>query len=363
MRLPVARCNRWQAVGVTTAQSHPSALPLVIRPLALACALVGLAPVPLNAGDVAAEMARAAAAFLEGLDEQQRAAATFPFEDSEREDWHFVPRRRAGLPLDAMTSRQRELAHALLASALSARGHATVRNIIVLEAVLAEIERNPVRRDDGKYYWTVFGTPGVEPWGWRCEGHHLAINLTVTGGQIVIATPHFFGANPAEVAHGPHRGLRVLGEAEDLGRSLVRSLTPAQRRVAIISEEAPYEIINLPGRAETRPQGIAWAALDAAQRELLLRLVRHYVERFRPEIAEDAMHRLEAQGLEALHFAWAGGLEPGEGHYYRVQTDWFVVEYDNTQNRANHVHTVWREFGHEFGRDVLAEHYEHAHSH
>lgn len=307
-------------------------------------------------------MAQSATALLASLNDEQRALAVFSFADAERVNWHFVPRTRQGLPLKKMSAAQRELAHALLATALSERGHATARNIISLEEVLAALENNPVRRDPENYFFSLFGTPGPEPWGWRCEGHHLAINLTIAGSNVVVTTPHFFGANPAEVRSGPRQGFRALGDEEDRGREFLRSLSAAQQRTAIISADAPGEVLNVPGRNDSKPAGIAWRELDESQRQALLALVRFYVERFRPELAADAMNHLESAGREGLHFAWAGGSERGERHYYRVQTDWFVVEYDNTQDGANHVHTVWREFGREFGADVLAEHYRTAHA-
>src|SRR5688572_25465110 len=196
------------------------------RLLAMCLALPAVAA----AHDVAADMTRAASALLSSLDAEQRKVAVFTFADAERENWHFVPRDRRGLPLKDMTPAQRELAHTLLASALSERGHTTARHIISLETVLAEIENDPARRDPEKYFFSIFGAPGPDPWGWRCEGHHLAINLTVAGGNVVIATPHFFGANPAEVRSGQRKGFRALGSDEDLGRAFVQSLRPEQRK-------------------------------------------------------------------------------------------------------------------------------------
>jgi hypothetical protein len=326
--------------------------------LLAACLLL---PVAAAAHDVAADMARAAKTLLDSLDAEQRKVAVFPFAGAERENWHFIPRDRLGLPLKQMTPAQRELAHALLASALSERGHGSARNIISLENVLAEMENNPVRRDPEKYYFSIFGAPGTDPWGWRCEGHHLSINLTIAGGNVVIATPQFFGANPAEVRSGPRTGFRALATDEDMGRAFVKGLSAEQRETAIILPDAPDDILNVPGRADSKPEGIAWEELKPAQRDALLQLVRNYIERFRPDLASDGMKQLETIGTAGLHFAWAGGLEPHDRHYYRIQSGDFVIEYDNTQNGANHVHTVWREFGREFGRDALVEHYRAAH--
>jgi hypothetical protein len=334
----------------------------VKQPIGLISFVCSLLPAIAQGHDVAAYMARAAEAFVSSLSVEQRTQVLLPFADVERENWHYIPRARRGLPFKQMTPEQRELARGLLASALSERGRATVENITSLETILAAIEHNPQRRDPENYFFSVFGTPGPEqPWGWRCEGHHISINLTIAGDNIVYTTPQFFGANPAEVRSGPRTGFRALAAEEDLGRAFVRSLTPEQRKAAVISETAPGEIINVPGREESKPMGVAWNDLDVAQRDALKKLLQLYLERFRPELATDAMQRVEKLGLGQLHFAWAGGLEPHEPHYYRIQADWFVLEYDCTQDGANHIHTVWREFGRDFGRDVLAEHYRAAH--
>jgi hypothetical protein len=325
-------------------------------------ALAALFPAALRAHDVAAAMATAAQALLNALDDTQRRQATFVFADAERENWHFIPRERRGLPLKAMNAAQRELATALLSTALSERGLATAQTIISLETVLAAIEKDPVRRDPEKYFFSIFGAPGTAPWGWRCEGHHISLNVTVAGSSVVVSTPHFFGSNPAEVRSGPMKGVRALGRDEDLGRAFVRSLDATQRPVAIIRADAPGDIFSVPGRDDTKPAGIPWSQLTSTQQTALLELVKFYVGRFRPELAADALEHLATAGQSGLHFAWAGGLEPGDAHYYRIQSDWFVIEYDNVQNGANHAHTVWREFGKEFGRDALAEHYRAAHT-
>ncbi len=312
----------------------------------------------------ALEMARAAQQFLAVLPREQQAKAQFDFTHPERENWHFVPRERQGLPFKELSPAAHHLAIALLASGLSHRGLMKATTIMSLEQVLRDLEQGsgPVR-DPTLYYLTVFGPPGpTNTWGWRVEGHHLSINVTIVQGRLVNATPSFFGSNPAEVRQGPRQGLRVLAAEEDLGFALLRSLDPAQRTVAIIQTKAPADIITGAERQITpnAPTGLAFARLHPPQQQLLRRLVEEYVHRSRPEVAAADLARIETAGWPAVHFAWAGSQEPGEGHYYRVQGPTFLLEFDNTQNRANHIHTVWRDFKGDFGRDLLREHYQDA---
>ena len=309
------------------------------------------------------EMATAASAFLDALTPEQRRYTQLDFKDQERTHWHYVPGVRKGLAFKQMSGEQRRLARALLSSGLSRSGYDKAQEIVQLETILAELEGGAgPTRDPELYYVTVFGTPGgSEPWGWRVEGHHLSVNLTSAGPSSAAQTPSFFGSNPAEVRTGPRAGLRILGAEEDLGRALVKSLRDDQRKMAVSSTSAPPDILNRPGRADTRPEGIAYAQLDESQRALLVRLIKEYLGRHRPDLAAADWARLERAGLDRIHFTWAGGMERGQGHYYRVQGGTFVLEYDNTQNQANHVHTVWRDFDHDFGADLLKEHYLESH--
>ena len=310
-----------------------------------------------------AEMLEAANAFLADLDEAKRDKATFEFKDQERANWHFIPRERKGLPLKEMTASQRPLAFALLQSALSNRGFMKSLHIMTLEQILHVMENEAAHRDPAAYYFSIFGTPSSrEAWGWRVEGHHLSLNFTVVGHAIV-STPSFFGTNPADVKEGPRKGLRVLGVEEDLGRKLVKSLTSEQREVAIVTADAPRDIINGPGRdaQPLEPVGLPATAMNEDQLSVLHKLVEEYIFRLRPELAKHDLAEIEKAGFSNLHFAWAGGLERGERHYYRVQGPTFILEYDNTQNRANHVHCVWRDYKNDFGVDLLRKHYEESH--
>lgn len=331
--------------------------------LSLSIALLLAAGVGARAHDASVEMAAAAKAWLSSLNAEQKAKATFEFAGDERTNWHFVPKARKGLPIKEMTQEQRLLAHALLATGLSHRGYTKAVSIMSLEAVLAELEKGkgPVR-DPEAYFVSIFGTPGVEPWGWRVEGHHLALNFTSAGGAAPAMTPSFFGSNPGEVKEGPRAGTRILGQEEELGRSLVKSLADDQKKKAIILTEAPKDIFNVPGRSDTKPEGIAWSDLNETQRTALMKLIQEYVGRHRPDVASEDIEKLKKAGLEKIYFAWAGGLERGEPHYYRVQGGSFVLEYDNVQNGANHVHSLWRDFDHDFGADLLGEHYKAAHT-
>lgn len=327
----------------------------------LACSL------PMAAHDIpraAAEMARAAERFLAALTDEQRAQALFAMNDAERLNWHFVPRARKGLPLKQMTPAQREAAEALLRSSLSEQGYGKATAIIQLEQILYELENQSPMRDPGNFYFSIFGQPDPKGvWGWRIEGHHLSVHFTLADGVAAAFGPSFFGANPATVQEGRRKGTRPLAAEEDLARRLVRSLTEEQKLVTIFAAQAPRDILSGAARKARplEPLGLPAAQLSPAQAELLKSLLKEYVFRHRAEIAEATLEKIEAAGPQNIHFAWAGGLEAGQGHYYRIQGPSFLIEYDNTQNNANHIHTVWRDLENDFGEDLLRKHYEEHH--
>lgn len=316
-----------------------------------------------RAHTAAEEMAEAAGNLLKALTPEQKQKAVFELKSEERDNWFFIPKERKGITLKELKPWQRPLVHGLLASGLSQRGLLKAETITSLEEVLREMESKDPRmtRDPELYYVSIFGTPGPsETWGWRFEGHHLSVNFTLAGGREIAATPSFFGSNPAEVKEGPRRGLRVLGAEEDLGRQLLKSLNDDQKKAAIIQTNAPREIITTNSR-KVQPleqAGLAAEKMDLKQREALLGLIKEYVYRHRAEVADKDLARINQAGFEKIHFAWAGGMEPGQGHYYRIQGPTFLMEYDNTQNDNNHIHSVWRDFEHDFGRDLLREHYD-----
>lgn len=315
---------------------------------------------PLRAHEVAAEMARAAGTFLAALDDGQRKLATYPLTDAERENWNFVPLTRQGVPFKRLTTDQQALGLALLRTGLSHTGQAKAQAIVALELVLKELEKDTKgRRDPTLYYLTFFGEPApAATWGWRFEGHHLSFNFTVVGGRHVFFAPSFIGSNPAEVRAGPRRGERPLAAEEDQGLALVNALDADQRREAIFAQEALKEIVTTNRKRvdPLTPAGLPAARMNPAQREQLLALVRLYLDRWRPELAAEKFAEISAAGLDRITFAWAGGLDRRKATYYRIQGPTFLIEFDNFQNQANHVHTAFREFKGDFGHDVLAEH-------
>jgi hypothetical protein len=312
------------------------------------------------------DMAAAAKTFLAALNDDQRSKASFAFDSDERDNWHFVPRERKGLTLKEMIPAQRALVFSLLNSGMSQRGFSQATTIMSLEQVLQEME-GPSRRfprDAELYHVSIFGTPDAKgTWGWRVEGHHLSVNFTVVDGKVAAGTPSFMGTNPAEIRKGPRAGLRVLAGEEDVARELVNSLNEKQKAVAVIDTKAPDDIATLDLRKvePSKPAGITLGSLSSAQRDIAVRLIRTYVERLRGEVAASDFAKIQKAGLDKVSFAWAGSLEKGQRHYYRVQGPTFLLEYDNTQNDANHVHAVWRNYAGDFGRDALAEHLKSAH--
>jgi len=286
------------------------------------------------------------------------AKAVFPFQSGERTNWNFVPMSRLGASLGEMTEGQKELTRKLLRSALSAHGYLQASTIVSLELVLREIEGSDFR-DPGRYFLSIFGKPSDrETWGWRFEGHHLSLNFVIVDGQRVTVAPSFFGSNPADSAKAG-KVTRPLAGEEDLARALVKTFTPEQSSIAVFAQEAPREIIT--GTRRTipllEPAGIGYSSLSAGQQASLRELVGVYVNRYRRELAREDLARIEKAGWTNVSFAWAGGQEKGQGHYYRVQGPAFLLEYDNTQNHANHIHTVWRDRERDFGGDLLTEHY------
>lgn len=305
-------------------------------------------------------MKAAAESFLGTLDEAGRGKASFPFQSEQRENFRFTPQVRSGLPLKEMNDLQRAAAMKLLDAVLSERGKLKAMQIITLESVLREIEQRPDVRDPEKYYVSVFGKPG-DPvaWGWKFEGHHLALNYTVVGGKEVAVTPSFYGSNPGEVREGEHKGLRVLRAEEELARALVLVLLKEGKKEVIFSDRPPAEILSAEHREAKalEPVGIAAAEMSAAQKKALFDLISEYSGRHRKDLAEADMARIAKAGIGKIRFGWAGGVRPGEAWYYRIQGPTFLMEAANTQNDANHVHATWRDFTGDFGRDLLGEHY------
>jgi len=318
-------------------------------------------------------MADTANAFLASLTPEQRERAVFKFEDEERFFWHFIPssdiprryqRPRKGLPLSEMQPHQKHLAQALLTAGLSQMGAIKATTIMSLEEVLKNLEKDTVgRRDPEKYFFSIFGTPSRDgTWGYRIEGHHLSLHFTVVKGK-AIGAPTFLGANPAEVREGPRKGLRTLAREEDLAWDLLAALTPEQKKIAIVSPKAYPDILTEASRKaalEGQPSGLPVSKMTQKQKELLNRLLDEYVDNVPEDLAKIRRDQIAKAGSK-IYFAWAGVEQRGGPHYYRIQTPSFLVEYDNTQNGANHIHSVWRDFEGDFGLDLLKQHYETSH--
>ena len=315
-------------------------------------------------GDISASPA-GARTLLSALDAKQRASASFPFDDPERTNWAYVPQQRAGMPLKSMNEAQRAAAFDMLGTGLSERGTGIARGIIELEGTLRELEGSVSNlfgpgRDPELYYLTLFiGPGGTPPWGWRFEGHHLSVNVTDLGPHGQIVAPLFMGANPARVPSGPRAGHRLLAAEEDLAFELLQMLDARQRARATISTQTFGDIVT---RADPTVRPLAFAGLPAGemtidQQRQLRRLLDVYAGRMADSSAQRQLRRINEAGFERLHFAWAGAHQPGKPHYYRIHGPTMLVEYDNTQSGANHIHTVWRDLENDFGGDLLKKHY------
>jgi hypothetical protein len=315
-------------------------------------------PVAPPSSTVAAKMREATEHLLATLPAQPRAVAVRPFDDSDRVDWHYTPRGRNGLSFKDLDAKSRDAVHALLKTALSAVGYRKVVNIVELELVLRELETFGLMRDPERYHVTIYGTPGrAERWGWRFEGHHLSLNFTLHGDRLVVDTPSFFGANPATVPNGSKKGLRVLGDEQDAGWAVLDSLSASQKAEAVISPRTYGDIVTS-NREKVAPlelAGISASKLDERQRALLWKIVELYAGSFEPGLAQARLARAREGGNEALRFAWAGSTTPGAPHYYRIQGARFLIEYDASQDGGNHIHTVWRDFTGDFGRELPAK--------
>ena len=307
------------------------------------------------------DMIDAAKHFLSITPESQRQKLVFAFDSDERTNWNFVPMtgKRKGLSLKEMSEAQRMSMHALLQSTLSTKGYLKTTGIQHLEQILGVIEDNPAYRDHEAYFLTIFGEPDTETvWGWRFEGHHLSLNFSSVNNELAVV-PAFMGSNPSKVLSGPYTGLRVLHEEIDVARALMATLSAEQKETTIIAEKAPRDIITGNDREAVMSgyAGISYGALSASQQNLLMSLIKVYAGNVKPAIAQEQLARIEEAGYEHLHFAWAGSLTEGEGHYYRIHGPTLLIEYDNTQTQANHIHSVWRDLANDFGRDLLHEHY------
>ena len=320
------------------------------------------------------QMETFATAFLDTLDESQKADATMPYDSDKRVDWHFIPKKtRKGLVLNRMNDSQKTAALRMLRAALSEAGYDKADKIMMLENALFILEGSKRNwdRDPNKYYVTIFGTPSAkDSWGLSFEGHHLSLNFVCRDGKLVDSTPQFFAANPAtimnevkppsdfQLAAGtsvPQKGTRVLRDEEEYAFALVQSFDDDQKKTAIIAEKAPAEIrfAGDPQADVEAPAGIAYSDLNPEQRKSLENLVHTYIDAVADPVAEKRRESIEKNGWQNVHFAWAGATKPGIGHYYRIRGKDFLIEFVNTQpdaagNPANHIHAVLRDLTGDF---------------
>jgi hypothetical protein len=328
-------------------------------------AVTGLAYVAQQNRTAGTDMVAAADQFLGSLTTEQKTQTSFPFESMERFDWNFIPlqdkeRRptRKGLSLQEMTPAQRQAALALLKAGTSEKGNVAAVTIMSLEEILRDLEKKGAMvRNPEWYFYTVFGMPSkTARWGWRVEGHHLSLNFTMEGTQVVSATPSFFGANPAEIKSGPRKGERILAPSEDPARELYKALDEAQKKVAYHQEMFPEPVQKSVAFKREAPVGLPAARMTEAQKQLLWTLLESYTGRMPAEVGEVELKRVRDAGPEKVHFAYNGSTELGQKHTYRVQGPTFVIEFRNEQadsagNPANHIHSVWRHLTADFGVD------------
>ncbi|MDQ6714936.1 MAG: DUF3500 domain-containing protein [Actinomycetota bacterium] len=314
------------------------------------------------------QMRDAAVRLVDSLEAATRAEAMAPFDTTDRLTWTYLPGPRPGARLGDLDPTQRRLARRLLETALSGAGARTATAVMELDGILRELERAEgragwERRDPAAYWIRLLGDPTQPIWGWTLSGHHLAVHLTIVGDEVA-ATPNFFGANPGVVTRGPRTGWQVLRAEEGLARRLLDGLDSDQRRAAVVSSSAPEDITTRrdpvadPGLV---PSGVAWGDLDRTQQRSLDELIRCYLGRVHDDIARPAHQAVVDGGLEDVTFAWAGSIQPRQRHYYAVKGATFLIEYDNTQDGANHVHTVWRDLRRDWGEDLLSAHHRRDH--
>lgn len=347
----------WHPHDESHGHPHPHHGPPTRRTVLAAAALLPFGSASAQTVDAAQRIADAANRFLVILDDGQRRKAMIAFESPNRLDWHYIPRSRSGLALGEMRPNQADAARALFATVLNQRGLDLLDGVRLLEGVLREQQGS--FRDPARYYVSVFGTPGRFPWGWRFEGHHLSLNVALPAPGYVAVTPFFTGAHPATVRDGPHRGFRLLGASEDIARRIMAGLNDQQRQTATIANRSFGEIVASPQREQDlgNPRGLLLGEMTGAQRTLVEALMDRFLGTLASDLLAQQKQRVLEQGLVTFRFAWAGSLTPGEAHYFRVHGPVTLIEHDNTQNGANHVHAVWRDLAADFGHDALADHY------
>jgi hypothetical protein len=330
----------------------------------LAGGLVGAACLSREEASVGVQMTDAAAKLVDSFNADQKDKALFAFDDKERTNWHFVPLQdakkqptRKGLRLEQMSNEQQGMAKALLRAGTSQSGFLKATTIMGLEAILAHLEKGGAMvRNPGWYFVSIFGTPSKSTkWGWRIEGHHLALNFVVDSGKVVASTPAFFGANPAEIKMGTQKGYRTLPEEEDLAKQLFASLDDEQRKVALQKEQFQEIEQGKPVAQPGAPKGLSASKMNEKQRGVLQNLIQSYADRMPSNVAAAEMEKVKGGGLDKIHFAFAQDADkPGKPYTYHIQGPAFLIEFlnvqaDSAKNPANHIHSCWRDLDGDFG--------------
>lgn len=311
-------------------------------------------------------VAKEANALIALLSEDQRRRGVFPVDSDQLTNWHFVPRDRPGFAWSSLSAEQKNAGHRLLKAALSKVGYEKIEAIRALEPILYEMENRNPGRDENNYAFSFFGSPSdTKPWAWRYEGHHLSLTFVYRDGQLVSSSPQFLGTNPAEVDSGPKKGTRILHKEQDIALQLLASLTPDQLKVAKIAEQTTGDIITGAARvaAIEGRKGLSYGAMSESQRKMLLKLLQAHAEVQSEREQMRRIRQIEEEEVSELVFAWMGSPERRARNYYRIQGKNLIIEFDNSQNNGNHIHTVWRNRKEDFGADVLKEHYQHGHRH
>ncbi len=305
--------------------------------------------------------------FLNTLSPELKSQALFSLTDSERMNMNYIPIERKGPTFHDFNKKQKAAALNLLKASLSNQGYEKSREIMQLENVLFMMENNTTKKPEGKthrdplnYHFCIFGKPSPNDfWGWRFEGHHISLNFTSTKGKIVSSTPSFFGSNPAVVSINEQKGKNVLKAETDLGFKLLNSLSRDQLKITVFSDVAPGDIVTTNKRKveNIETNGIAYSEFTEDQKKIFMTLLDIYLDNYEINFEKEFKYKIKKAGFENLHFAWLGSLKPGEGYYYKIYGPVLLIEYDNTQNHANHIHTVVRDLTNDYGEDILREHY------
>lgn len=307
------------------------------------------------------EGASAAELILSAVDESQQQRLLLEFDSPERRRWNYLPGQRAGLALAQMTPAQRSQTHALLETSLSPSGMEMIEGLYAMERRLRQDSidrgREDPSRDPNHYQLAIFGTPGSEPWAWRLEGHHLSLNITHVGDETSV-TPLFIGVAPFAIKDGPDAGTNVLGTEKKIAFELLRSFSPDQRDIAVISDRVPGDVLLTPGKENRLSEraGLPLSEMNTVQQKLAMQLLEQYANRLRGDLAAAELKRIRDAGITNVYFAWAGSTEPDQPHYFRLHGPTFILEYDCVTNTHDHVHMVWHDPNRNFGADPLKEH-------